>query len=366
MLANTLYQLEYKKSLRVAYFGGSITEGGGEYGWRHLTTKWFSSRWENAEITEINATIGGTGTDLGVYRCERDVLAYSPDLTFIEFAVNDSVSESAQVQRTTEAIVRKLRAANPYMDIVFAFTITKRLDDGLKQGTPFYSRDIHARIAAHYSLPTVDMGTPLAAAANAADGDWLKFTKDTVHPHKGGYAVMTPVMLSALSDLLSCACPPSPAAHALPEPLYDRLPMSACFLDALPYADGYAQPDTHREYGWTRLYMNLCNRYPTLIGANKIGAELTVPFDITLDNSPLGVYWMMASDSGDIDYRIDEGEWMHFSCYDEYCARFARANFHLIAHNLSAGSHILTMRVSEQKQADSAGHWIRIAAFGVC
>ncbi|MBR6708039.1 MAG: SGNH/GDSL hydrolase family protein [Clostridia bacterium] len=366
MLANTLYQLELKKQLRIAYFGGSITEGGGEDGWRRLTTKWFQAQWKNASITEINATIGGTGTDLGAYRCEKDVIAYSPDLTFIEFAVNDSATAPEQLARTTEAIVRKLRFSNPYMDIVFAFTITKNLHDKLKQGIPFYSRDIHAAIAAHYGLDTVDMGTPLAAAVEEAEGDWLKFTKDTVHPHKVGYSVMTPVMLSALSKLLDGACPDSPAAHVMPEPLYDRLPMSARFLDALPYVSGYAQPDTQREYSWTGLYMNLCNRYPTVIGANKVGAELTVPFEITLDNSPLGVYWMMASDSGDVDYRIDDGEWMHFSCYDEYCARFARANFHFIAHNLSAGSHTLTMRVSEQKHPDSDGRWIRIAAFGVC
>ncbi len=366
MLKNTIYQLHHKRSLRIAYFGGSITEGGGEYGWRRLTTKWLESRYPDARITEINAAIGGTGTDLGAFRCEKDVLACAPDLTFIEFAVNDSTSDPEQLSRTTEAIVRKLLSANPYMDIIFAFTITKQLHEALKQGIAFYSRDRHALIAAHYNLPAVDMGTPLAEAADAAGGDWMKFTKDNVHPHKAGYAVMTPIMLDTLSSLLCSDIPDAPSAHIIPDPLYDNLPISARFVDALPLADGYAQPDTSLEYGWTRLYMNLCNRYPTLIGANKIGAELIFDFDVTLDNSPLGVYWMMASDSGDIDYQIDGGEWQHFSSYDEYCARFARANFHFLAHNLRAGSHTLTLRVSERKNPDSAGHWIRIAAFGVC
>ncbi len=366
MLKNTIYQLHCKKALRIAYFGGSITEGGGEYGWRSLTTKWFESLYTSPLITALHATIGGTRTDLGVYRCGKDVIAHSPDLTFIEFAVNDSTTNSEQLSRTTEAIVRKLLLSNPRMDIIFVFTITKHLHDQLKQGIPFYSRDRHALIAKHYGLSTIDMGTPLAAAVDAADGDWLQFTKDTVHPHKAGYAVMTPVMLDALSILLDASVPDQLAAHTIPEPLYDNLPMSARFLDALPFADGYAQPDTSREYSWTRLYMNLCNRYPTLIGANKIGAELTVPFNISLNNSPLGVYWMMASDSGDIDYRIDDGEWKHFSSYDEYCLRFARANFHILAYNLPAGHHTLTLRVSEQKHPDSAGHWVRIGAFGIC
>ncbi len=366
MLNNTLHQLHHKKSLRIAYFGGSITEGGGEYGWRRQTTKWFESRYPSARITEINAAIGGTGTDLGVYRCEKDVIAFSPDLTFIEFAVNDSLTDPEQLSRTAEAIVRKLLHANPYMDIVFAFTITKGLYTALKNGISFFSRDRHSAIAAHYHLPTVDMGTPLAEAAASQNGDWLIFTKDNVHPNKTGYAVMTPVMFESLSALLNAPIPDQPSAHIMPEPLYDNLPMSARFVDALPFVDGCAQPDTSRECGWTHLDMTLCNRYPTVIGSNKPGAELTIRFDTIVDHSPLGIYWMMASDSGDIDYRIDNGDWQHMSSYDEYCARFDRANFHLLAHDLPVGIHTLTLHVSEQKNPDSAGHWVRIGAFGVC
>ena len=165
MLTNTLYRLNREKSLRVAYFGGSITEGGGENGWRRLTPKWFQARWPEAEITEINAAIGGTGTDLGVYRCDRDVIAYHPNLTFIEFAVNDSGFQPDVLSRTTEAIVRKLLAADPTMEIVFVFTTTKRLTDALAEGQPFTSRDRHAAIAAHYGLPAIDIGTPFAEAA---------------------------------------------------------------------------------------------------------------------------------------------------------------------------------------------------------
>ena len=136
MLTNTLYRLTNEKELTIAYFGGSITEGGEENGWRRLTTKWFEQKFPGAKITEINAAIGGTGTDLGVYRCDRDVISHKPNLTFIEFAVNDSVTKSEDLSRTTEAIVRKLLASDPTMEIVFIFTITKRITDELAQGIP--------------------------------------------------------------------------------------------------------------------------------------------------------------------------------------------------------------------------------------
>lgn len=361
MLSNTLFRLKNDKKLRVAYFGGSITEGGGEQGWRRLTTKWLEARWPDAEIIEINAAIGGTGTDLGVYRCDRDVIAHKPDLTFIEFAVNDSGSAAEHLSRTTEAIVRKLLASNPSMEIVFVFTITKYICDRLSESLPYFSRDIHAAIAAHYGLPTIDVGTPLAEAAAKAENGWLTYTGDNVHPNAEGYAVKEEALLKGLEPLLTGAAPEAPAERSLPAPLYDALPLSARLIDAYPLADPRAQPDTSAEHGWSQLFFHLCGRWPTTIGANKPGAELSFEFE----GSNLGIYWMMASDSGDIEFSIDGGEWQHMSSWDHYCLRFARANFHMLARDLPEGKHSALIRVSETKNEQSAGRWVRIGAFGV-
>lgn len=37
----------------------------------------------------MNAGLSGTPSKLGILRLDRDVLAYEPDICFIEFAVND-------------------------------------------------------------------------------------------------------------------------------------------------------------------------------------------------------------------------------------------------------------------------------------
>lgn len=361
MLTNTLYRLTNEKELTIAYFGGSITEGGEENGWRRLTTKWFEAQYPDAKITEINAAIGGTGTDLGVYRCDRDVISHKPNLTFIEFAVNDSVTKPEDLSRTTEAIVRKLLASDPTMEIVFIFTITKRITDELTLGIPYRSRDIHSKIAAHYCLPTVDIGTPLAEAAANAEKGWLEYTNDTVHPHAAGYAVKFSALTPALEALLTGPTPESLIEYAMPAPLYENLPTTARLADAWPLAENRAQPDTSVETDWSKLFLHLCFRWPTCIGANKPGSELKFEFE----GKNLGIYWMMASDSGDIDYKIDNGDWQHKSSFDEYCPRFARANFHMLAQNLPEGQHIVTIRISETKDDRSTGRWVRIGAFGV-
>ena len=79
MLSNTGYKLTHDKKLTIGYFGGSITEGAGQsrpgFCYRDRVTAWMKERYPEADITEIQAAIGGTGTDLGMYRCDRDLLS---------------------------------------------------------------------------------------------------------------------------------------------------------------------------------------------------------------------------------------------------------------------------------------------------
>jgi hypothetical protein len=60
-------------SLRVAYFGGSITA---QNGWRVASLDWLKVRFPKAIFTEINAAIGGTGSDFGVFRLKDHVLKF--------------------------------------------------------------------------------------------------------------------------------------------------------------------------------------------------------------------------------------------------------------------------------------------------
>ncbi|MBR5528641.1 MAG: hypothetical protein IKV97_06510, partial [Clostridia bacterium] len=74
-LSNTLSKLTDKKELTVAYFGGSVTVGHGatdreKYSWRALTTKWLKENFPKANVTEVNAAIGATGSHLGAFRTE--------------------------------------------------------------------------------------------------------------------------------------------------------------------------------------------------------------------------------------------------------------------------------------------------------
>ena len=88
-------KLKCGEEATVAYFGGSITWGATatdplKTSWRALLAKRLQREFPAARLVPVDAAIGGKGSDLGVFRMDRDVLPFRPDLTFVEFAVNDA------------------------------------------------------------------------------------------------------------------------------------------------------------------------------------------------------------------------------------------------------------------------------------
>ena len=141
------------KDVSVVFIGGSITEGNG---YRTYIGEWLKNTYEglvnDRKVNCYNAGIGGTGSDYGLVRLNRDVISHNPDLVFVEFAVNDgyeSMSEESKnyVKSNMEGIVRNLQSLqNPPM-IVFVYTT----------GTSFDTASTtHHEIAEYYNIPELD------------------------------------------------------------------------------------------------------------------------------------------------------------------------------------------------------------------
>ena len=104
-LPNFYNKIKTSRQVRIAYFGGSITAA--ESGWRELSFDWFRLKFPQTAFYQINAAIGGTGSNLGVFRMEKDVLNGKPDLIFVEFAVNDAGQSREKILKSMEGIIRK-------------------------------------------------------------------------------------------------------------------------------------------------------------------------------------------------------------------------------------------------------------------
>ncbi len=85
------FQNFFRKTLEndtvsIAYLGGSITAAPG---WRVLSFDYFNKQHPDRIFKEVNAAIGGIGSEFGAYRLQSHVLKFKPDLVFVEFAVNE-------------------------------------------------------------------------------------------------------------------------------------------------------------------------------------------------------------------------------------------------------------------------------------
>ncbi|MFK5922575.1 MAG: SGNH/GDSL hydrolase family protein [Verrucomicrobiota bacterium] len=213
-LPNFFAKAKKEGKVNVAYLGGSITAA---QGWRIFTREWLGKQFPQTEFIEINAAIGGTGSDLGVYRLGHDVLQYQPDLMFVEFAVNDGGADPRQIWKAMEGIVRQTWARFPNCDICFVYTFRVGYEKELSQGLLPRAASANEKLAEHYRIPSINMALrtvqiadegkliykaePDSAEAEAAKAKGqIVFSKDGVHPVEAGHRIYTEVISKALED----------------------------------------------------------------------------------------------------------------------------------------------------------------------
>ena len=78
------------EDVSIVYLGGSITEGSAASPqktkcYAYLSAQIFAEKFmaDKSHLKYHNAGISGTPSLLGVTRCEKDVLAYNPDIVFV-------------------------------------------------------------------------------------------------------------------------------------------------------------------------------------------------------------------------------------------------------------------------------------------
>ena len=213
-LSNTFSKMQKGETIKVAYFGGSVTRGHGasndeKTSWRALTTAYLKSV-SSGSVTEINAAYGGTGSYFGASRFEYDVSSKKPDLVFIEFLVNDGYSglSAEHSQANLEYMINNVYDKNPYADIVLVL-VTNTAIYGWQ--TSIYKAQVG--VANYYNIPIVDFGGELYNRFEGSIGFFKENFNDSVHPNDKGYKLYADIMTDALKELLVSA--PS-AVHKKP------------------------------------------------------------------------------------------------------------------------------------------------------
>lgn len=139
----------------IAFIGGSLTEGGAE--WINATKKIFTEKMPDKSIVTINAGKGGTGSSMGAVRFMEDVGKYSPDVVFIEFAVNDTGASEQDCTVWMESMLRQCQKLSKVPVVVFLQT-----PQPTEIGSDLYNRwitgvKLKEKIAEHYGIKSINI-----------------------------------------------------------------------------------------------------------------------------------------------------------------------------------------------------------------
>ncbi len=202
--------------LNVVFFGASLTWGANATApnltsYRAQTADALRERYPEARFRFFDAAIGGTGSQLGVFRFERDVMQREPDLVFLDFSANDDIhSANPETMASYESLVRRAvrEAECPLVIVLFPFkwNIAKGDTEGMK------GRDGHLAIAEAYHVPVGD--AIVLAQKRVREGAITleaMYPADAVHPGDRGYAVFADAAMQGFAkgvkDNMICRAP---------------------------------------------------------------------------------------------------------------------------------------------------------------
>jgi lysophospholipase L1-like esterase len=145
--------------LRVVFLGGSLTWGAqatdpDKTSYRALVGQKLEEAYPKARFQFHNAAIGGTGSQLAAFRLERDVLAYKPDLVFLDFTINDNPYEIPNPNRLAayESLIRRL--IEKEVAVVQVILPSKQDVRAIPSPRPLDAK--HKEIGEAYGLPLAD------------------------------------------------------------------------------------------------------------------------------------------------------------------------------------------------------------------
>jgi len=348
-LPNTLSKLQKGSTVRIAYLGGSITAAPG---WRIKTRVWFQQQYAQADVQEIHAAIGGTGSDLGVFRLQQDVLRHHPDLLFVEFAVNDSGATPERIQRAMEGIVRQTWQTDPTTDICFVYTLKESMLKELQAGYFPQSASAMEAVADHYGIPSIHMGLRAAEMERAGElifkapktaevdaSQSMVFSHDGVHPLVNtGHELY---LQSIIRSLPLIAAQGTPGDHPLPPPLRQDNWEKAKLIALTPDMLTGSWEKLPADHAIARRFQR---NMPSIYTTSQPDSAIRFRFQGTC----AGVFDIMGPDGGAIRIQLDDQPIKVQQRIDGYCT-YHRMNKFLFAQEIADGDHTVTLTLSPER-----------------
>lgn len=196
-----------KEEINIAFIGGSITEGFGASTYSKnqndigkdgsitnkncyvgLVGQYFIDTYQDKKVNIYNAGMSGTTSELGLFRIKEEVIAYNPDMVFIEFAVNDTHSpEKSRIYM--EGIVRELLKMENAPIINFIYTTTEEFKSVAEE---------QEKVATYYGIPSHNLKSYVKSVVNKGRFTARELLGDGTHPNDSGYDLYADFIINNL------------------------------------------------------------------------------------------------------------------------------------------------------------------------
>ncbi len=193
------------EEITLGTLGGSITMGANvtaeeryAKSYSGLLREWLENTFD-VKVNLVNAGIGSTTSTFGVHRIEKDLLQYNPDLVILEYAVNETESETTN--KTYEDCIRRILASSDDTALILLFTVRYTAANGY-----YNNQAAQITIGENYDLPMIsymDCVVPLIEdetliwKGTTNKGNAL--TTDDIHPSYFGHQIIS----ALLSDYIA-------------------------------------------------------------------------------------------------------------------------------------------------------------------
>ena len=189
-------KLEEGKPVTLCFLGGSITQGSLSSKpttcYAYKVYEWFKETFKNADITYVNAGVGGTTSAFGAARCDRDVLSHDPDFVLVEFSVNDECDD--YFYESYEGLIRKLLYSDGQPAVAALFNFFYQ--DGKT------SERIHSKVARYYGIPAASMhGAIYEDILSGKIEDISTLSPDGLHPNDTGHDLLSRVVANLIGSI---------------------------------------------------------------------------------------------------------------------------------------------------------------------
>lgn len=202
--------------LTVVFFGASLTWGANatdqtNTSYRARVAEHLDQTYPKAHFKYYDAAIGGTGSQLGVFRLDRDVLRRKPNLVFLDFSANDGIgSADPETMASYESLIRRIivEAHAPVVQVIFPFGWDVAWGDLNAMGR----RIAHLELSTLYRTAAGDAialcKDLVARKVTTVDAIW---PNDKVHPGDAGYQIFADTAWqayqTAVKQKLVCVAP---------------------------------------------------------------------------------------------------------------------------------------------------------------